>query len=125
MNHQQKKYAINRIEALKTIKLRQAEEKFTTKEVALSPEEKYKLIASGKVKIKSWVEVYRNHYNSPDLFPSYDFSAFEKPRKLDEVKYNAVKENVCSISQKATDQIMLGDCQEALKLINELENIKV
>lgn len=125
MNTHQKKYALERIDGLKTIKIRQAEEKYTSKEVKLTSEEKYKLIASGKVKIFSFDKVYRNHYSSPDLYPSFDFSDHEKPSKLDHTKYDPIYKNVCLIAQQAKDQIMLGDCAEALRLIQTLEDIKI
>lgn len=122
MNQNQKKYALNRIDALRTIKLRQAEEKFTTKAIEISKEEKYKLIASGKVKILPYIKICQSY--CPDLYPSFDFSDYEKPKSLDK-SFDLVAKNIESISQKAKDQIMLGDCQEALKLIEQLESIKV
>lgn len=125
MNQNQKKYAMNRIEVLASIKIREAESRFTSKKVEITNEEKYRLIASGKVKIFSYEKVSRNHYSSPDLYPSFDFSAYEKPAKLDESKFNPIKEKVSKLATEAKDQIMLGDCEEALKLIKQLEDIKV
>lgn len=124
MNTHQKKYALERIEGLRTIKLRQAEEQYTSKEIKLSSEEKHKLIASGKVKIFSFEKINSRSY-SPDLYPSFDFSDYEKPAKLDRSKYDPIYKNVCDIAQKAKDQIMLGDCAEALRLIQTLEDIKI
>lgn len=125
MNTHQKKYALDRIEGLKTIKLRQAEEKFTSKKIEITSEEKYKLIATGKVKMFSFDKVHRGQYGSPDLYPSFDFSDYEKPSKLDHSKYDPIRNNVCDLAQKAKDQIMLGDCEEALKIIAEIEKIKI
>lgn len=124
MNTNQKKYALNRVEALRDIKLREAGDKYTTDAVTLSKEEKYKLIASGAVKIKPFNEINSN-YSSPDLYPSFDFSKYEKPKKIDTVKYEAVSNKIIKLAQDTKDQIMLGDCQEALKLITTLENIVV
>lgn len=124
MNQHQKKYALHRIEGLQAIKLREAEEKFTTKEVKISDEQAYKLIATGKVKIKPYAEI-KQRYSSPDLFPSFDFSDHEKVAKLDESKFNPLKESIFLLAQKAKDQIMLGDCEEALKLIDKLDSIKI
>ena len=124
MNQHQKKYALHRIEGLQSIKLREAEEKFTSKEVKISDEEKYKLIAGGKVKVKPWAEV-KQRYNDPDLFPSFDFSKYEEKSLLDEHKFNPIKNAILKTAQEAKDQIMLGDCAEALRLITELEKIKV
>ncbi len=107
MNTHQKKYALQRIDGLQTIKIREAEEKFTTKAVTLSTEEKYKLIASGGVKILPFIKI--SSY-SPDLYPSFDFTAHESKSKLDEKKYNPVVKEVMTIAQQAKDQIMLGDC---------------
>ncbi len=123
MNTQQKKYALNRIDGLCSIKLREAQEKFTSKAVTISKEEGYKLIANGKVKIKPYKEIDKQY--NPDLYPSFDFSEYEKPSKLDEGKYRPIEKSILDISQKAKDQIMLGDCKEALKLIGELENFKI
>ena len=124
MNQHQKKYALHRIEGLRSIKLREAEEKCTSKEVKISDEEKYKLIASGKVKVKSWAEV-KQRYSEPDLLPSFDFSKYEEKPLLNELKFNPIKDLILKTSQEAQDQIMLGDCAEALRLITELEKIKV
>lgn len=124
MNQHQKNYALNRIEGLKQIKLNKAEEKFTKPEVKLSDLQKYELIKSGKVKILSFQLIDRKSY--PYLYDSYDFSKFEfKSMLINEFAFNVIKTNIMAISQKAKDQIMLGDCEEALKLINELENIKI
>lgn len=124
MNQHQKKYAMNRIEALCEIKLRLAEEKFTSKEIKLADEDAYDLISKGKVKIKPWV-VIKTRYNSPDLFPSYDFSKYERASVIDNGKYIPIRDKILGISQKAKDQIMLGDSQEALKIIEELESINI
>lgn len=124
MNSHQKKYALNRIEALSGIKLREAENKFTSKAVTITDEEKYKLIASGKVKIKPFLIIHRG-YGSPDLYPSYDFSGLESESKLDSAKFEPFRIKVNKIAQDAKDQIMLGDCEEALKLIAKLEAITI
>jgi len=124
MNQHQKNYALNRIEGLKNIKLQQAEVKFTTPEVKLDCKQKYELIKNGKVKLYSY-EIVNRQYSSPDLYPSYDFSKLESPSRLNQAAYNEVSTKVNTISQKAKDQIMLGDCEEALRLITELENIKI
>ena len=124
MNHNQKKYALERIDALKSIKLRDAEVKYTSKEVKLSNEQAYNLIASGKVKLKKFDIVHKG-YGSPYLYPSFDFSEHECCSKLDKTNYDPIFKSVCKISQDAKDQIMLGDCEEALKLIKKLEDIKV
>ena|ERR1035437_1560557 len=122
MNTHQKKYALQRIDGLQIIKIREAEEKFTTKAVTLNNDEKYKLIANGSVKILPFNRI--GNY-SPDLYPSFDFSAHESKAKLDDKKYNPIVEKINSISQQAKDQIMLGDCEEAMRLIQQLENMKV
>lgn len=125
MNQHQKNYALNRIEGLRNIKLQQAENKFTIKEVKLLDREKYELIKNGKVKLFPFEIIHNNNYRNPDLYPSYDFSKLEKPSSLNDYEFNKISTKVNEISQKAKDQIMLGDCEESLKLINELENIKI
>lgn len=125
MNQNQKKYALNRIEGLERIKVREAEEKYTSKEIKLSNEEAYKLIATGKVKLYPFDKVHRRNYGQPDLYPSFDFRNYEQEAKLDTTKFNPIMENICKIAQQAKDQIMLGDCAEAMKLINKLEEIKI
>lgn len=125
MNPQQRKYALNRIEVLERIKIREAENKFTTPEVKVTNEEKYKLIAAGKVKIFPYEKIIRNHYSCPDLYPSFDFSAYEKAAVLDKKKFEAIRNEVSDLAQRAKDQIMLGDCNEAIKIIEKLEAIKI
>jgi len=125
MNQHQKKYALERIEGLMSIKLRKAKEKFTSKEVKLTDEQAYKLIATGKVKIHSFDKIHNNRYHSPNLYSSFDFSSYEKQAILDNSKYDPIDKKIRQTAQKAKDQIMLGDCAEALKFIQELEDITV
>jgi len=41
------------------------------------------------------------------------------------LKFLPLKKNIDTIAQNAKDQIMLGDCEEALKLIKQLDDIKI
>lgn len=120
MTHNQKVYALKRIDELKKEKESEARKKFTVESRYISLEEKYKLVKSGKVKLLP-LSQFKNY---TDFVDAYDFSAYENEGYLKE-EYKTVMEKVTSMSTKAKDQIMLGDCGEALKLIQELSDLKI
>ena len=120
MNHHQKQYALNRVTEIQKIKLTQAREKYQIKGKRLSVEEELNLIFLGKVKLRDRKEV--DYYTK--LSDAFDFTKHETADGFDK-KYDVVYESIITIAQKAKDQIMLGDCNEALKLLKQLEDIKV
>lgn len=126
MNQQQKIYAVERIKQVEKIKKSDAHRKFTTRAINLTSEEKYKLISSGKVKVLSYSQC-KSQYGRGfhELDSCFDFSKHEEKEKLDIEKYQPICQRIEALAEEARDQIMLGDSQEALKLIRELELLKI
>lgn len=120
MNHHQKTYALKRLTEIQSFKLKEAKEKYEIKEKRLPDNQRIDLIYAGKVKLLPRESV--SDYT--DLADSYDFSKYEIKYGFDK-NYDVVCKSINSIAQQAKDQIMLGDCNEALKLLKQLEDIKV
>lgn len=120
MNRDQKKYAFERINLVAKEKGNIAKEKYRIEEKKLPDRERIDLIFKGKVSLLPRSEI--NDYT--DLADSYDFSKYEVKGGFGP-GYEKIVSLINETAQKAKDQIMLGDCEEALKLIKELENIKI
>lgn len=121
MNTHQKKYALERISNLSKEKINSANEKYKIKEVRLGDSRRVDLIYEKKVKLLPREKICDTY---TDLADAYDFSKYEveggyKPERDEIVKI------ILDKAQKAKDQIMLGDCEEALRLITELEALKI
>lgn len=120
MNNTQKKYAIERITAVEKIKYREADEFYRTEGTRISDDKKMELIFSGKVKLRPHKDI--GPYT--DLRLAFDFSEHEIEsghRK----GYEELMKKIHIMSRDARDQIMLGDCEEAMKLIQSLEDLKI
>lgn len=120
MNHTQKKYAMERVDGIASAKIEAIEEAMpTTPHKILTYRKAEKLIKEGKVKMiaspSKEIHCYRNfvdtfdfskHHDYNRRTPNYDPKAFKK--KADVVR----KERT-----RIKDKIMLGDAEEALKMI--------
>jgi hypothetical protein len=125
MNQHQINYTMKRIDELRYSKIKQAELKFIVAAKILSNNEKYELIDSKKVKLKSKVDFGKqNKFTNDYLSYFYDFSKFENDQYLSKDGETLI-EQIKKLAQESKDQVMLGDCDEALKLIKELEAVKI
>ena len=124
MNQEQKRYAMKRVDELRVTKTREAEEKYSVKSKHLSNEERYNLIKSSKVTIRSKSKIEFSQYGNcvSDFF---DFSKYEWREHYESDKLQTASALINKKARDIKDQIMLGDCKEAIKLISELENIKI
>ncbi len=120
MNRDQKKYAFERINIAAKEKLNLSKDKYRIEEKRLQDRERIDLIFKGKVSLLPRGEIH----DYTDLADSYDFSKYEIKGGF-APGYEKIVSLINETAQKAKDQIMLGDCEEALKLIKELENIKI
>ena len=120
MNHQQKIYVLDRTKEVQDIKLKESKEKYEIKEIRLPEEKRFELIYKNKVSLLKREKVSRY----TDLIDAYDFSSYEIPHGFKK-EYEPLIKKIKQIAQNARDQIMLGDCQEALKLIKELESLSI
>ena len=121
MNQTQKKYTINRIANVVSEKKNEAKNKFTTPAVSLTDKQKYDLVASGKVKMFPYNDngYYYNGFR-------FDFSKYESDSKFNKEAYEKAIAELDKLHTKANDMIMLGDdCDEAVKILSQLENFKI
>lgn len=121
MNHEQKKYAMQRVCDVANQKKNDAKQKFQIEAETLTDSARVDLIYQGKVKLLSRDKI-QDQYT--DLADAFDFSKFEVKSGF-KTGYDAIISLINKTAQDAKDQIMLGDCDEALKLIQKLDSIKV
>lgn len=120
MNHHQKQYALKRIQDVQKLKLDEARVKLEVKEKRLPDNERIDLIYKNKVNLLP----RKNIYDYTDLADAYDFSEYEIKRSFKK-EYEPLVKKINKFAQDAKDQIMLGDCDEALKIIQQLESINI
>lgn len=115
MNASQKNYAISRIEIILVDKLNKARKKY---EIKLTNYQKYNLVKDGKAKLMP----FKNNRYSFEL--EYNFDSFEK--EADSVpifiEFKKMIEEKCQLGK---DNIWLVDSEKAMKIIKELESIKI
>jgi len=119
MNQTQKKYALERVEYIRRNKNSELENKYTTPKKQLSGDEMINLVVKKKVPIRK--DISRNTYR-PELKDVFDFSNYESPKVIDSKKLSMAIKPINEKAQKIKDQIMLGDAEEALKMIQDFEN---
>jgi hypothetical protein len=120
MKDAQKKYAMSRIDLVQAQKNAEINEKFTVPAQMLTQEERYKMMVAGRVKPLP-LSSQRNYGTLNELL--FDFSQFDAKR--DEKMIQRLTDEVSRMATKARDMLMLGDAQDALKIIAELERIKI
>lgn len=119
MNLKQKSYALKRIDDIQRRKLNEIKRSdYETKSVKLSPEERFKLFKKGKFEIKKSIENPFIGYNyCKDIFT---FKG-EVEQSFDQDKFEKAQQKVRTQADKIRDQIMLGDAEKALELIQKFE----
>lgn len=115
MNTTQRKYALARIDALQREAEARVKDKYTVPGVTLTNPEKMALILGGKVKLRSDVNQYT------DLIYAFDFSKHEKPAKVDDKALAKARAKLFAEFNRARDELMLGDAEQALVAIRALE----
>lgn len=116
MNQQQRKYARERVGVICAKKERELRKKHTTESVRLSRHERFKAFKNGDYTIKKGVSQEITSYT--DVMDIVDF----KGEKKEKVNETALQKDLASVREQANnivDQIMLGDAEEAMKLIEE------
>lgn len=118
MNQTQVKYARARLQNIKANKIREARDTFNTPAKILSLDEKIKLIRSGKA------EKRPDAYRSRSLDSAFDWGELQQS----EITTEKTKEVVAKLEEEFTkveDQLVLGDCEEALQQLIALENMEI
>lgn len=121
MNASQRKYAIERADAIASRKVREVTDKYTTPEKSES--ELLDAFRKGRVPICSAPKVRRNSGWSTAytyLSDVFDLSSFSSKRD-DKTIEKEVKKIEGAVS-RIRDQIMLGDAVEALNLLRDFDN---
>lgn len=125
MNQQQKNYAMNRVDSIlekKTSKI--SREKFKTKAKELNNLQMIELIRSGKVKLKSKDKIIKmRSWDTDSIKHVFDFSKYITKEIFDHEGYNKKINPYVKEAQKIKDQLMLGDAEEAIRLINKFEKM--
>lgn len=116
----QKNYIIQRITALTAEKIKEANAVHLQKAKLLTPAQIATDIKNGKIKQRKTLSSYVSGYLS-DYFevPS------PTPTTQDRKDYDEACRKINVEAGRIKDEVMLGDCTEALKLIRQFENMKV
>ena len=120
MNNTQKKYALNRIYSTVSQKQADITLRYAQKPVKLSAAEFFAGVLSGKIKRQPVDELPDEVNRYTDLNELWKVPEPKQP-KYDSTHEDSLREEVATLGREAADQIMLGDCEEALKIIAKLD----
>lgn len=115
MNKQQKDYAIGRINSITAEKIAAIKAKYTKPGIKLSPEERLVALKQGKFKVRTSVSAI---YSSTDVEDAVLFTG-ERETQRDDVKIDAESAKVHAEATRIKDQLMLGDSEQALAMIEK------
>lgn len=118
MNQQKQKYALERVQGIYAQKVEEIENKYTTPDVTLTKEERCKLLKSGTIKVKKGITRIDTWSDVMDVF---DFSKHESEGERDNKKIDTEVTKLRIEYNKVRDEIVLGDEEEALKLIQAFD----
>jgi len=125
MNQTQKMYIRKRIEGILQSKATELRKKLTVPTKTLSPREKVEMIYTGKIKLRPRKDVPLNSSSSLYINYLYDFSKYETRGGMNQEEYNKKFKLLTNKANTIIDNVMLGDAEEALKLISDFENTPV
>lgn len=114
MNTQQRKYALERVDAIVKAKLSKIDEDNKRPVRNISDADRYNLVHSGAVKLRQDIDRI-GFYD--DVRNAFDFSTFECGGGADPAVVDPLKAAVKVEAGRIRDQIMLGDAEEALALL--------
>lgn len=128
MNQFKTNYALKRVQQIvneKINKVKRPEKKEISPAKELSNRERLKLLKAGKVPFKKDLDQVKDYDELRDVF---DFSSFEhdtiyneKKFKEENDKYNKLVEEIKGFGDKIKDEIVLGDEENAMKLLTQFE----
>jgi hypothetical protein len=118
MNQKQKEYAIERVTNIFSSKQQSIEAKYTVESKPISGNEMIDLVLKGKCPKRKNPDRPR-YNNSVYLRDVFDFSKFEVVGGTDYKKAGKEIAPIRAEFQRIKDQIMLGDAEEAVKLIEK------
>ena len=118
MNQSQLKYARNRAEAIYNEKRAALVKKFTTEGRSLSLQEKVEALSEGRFTVS---QPSRNPYNLN--WYNYILFSDERPTVRDDEGLTKARNELQTKFNKLMDELVLGDNEEALKLLAEFEKM--
>lgn len=122
MNQTQKRYAIERVNDILKQKKNALRDKHTKERIELTSKEMISKIRYKHVALLPYSEIdfSKYRYNLREIF---DFTSFEKVGGLNTESYDKERNPIEKKAQEIKDKIMLGNAEEALKMIQEFEKI--
>jgi len=121
MTKAEKEYAQRRIREIESKMLNKVRDKHTKEGTDLTALDKYDLIAKKKVKMrpKNGVKTRSYYSSSVDIDNFFDFEPFED--KTDDKAIEREQAPIVKEFKKAMDELMLGEAEKALELLQSLE----
>lgn len=125
MNQTQREYLISRINSIHKSKGAELDKKYIIKHPGApkNDADRWKLVLTGKVKPIKNPDLYTWSSQSYKLKKLYDFSKFEE--KVDTKRLNPARKGLACEVQRIRDLAMLGDCEQAVALLAELEKFEI
>ena len=125
MNQKQREYLLDRIRSIYQSKATELDEKYIIKHPTPAgvDGDRWELVFAGKVKPIKDPDLWRHSSTSYRLESLYDFSKFKD--KVDTKKLKPAKAKLAREVQRIRDLAMLGDCEQAVALLAELEKFEV
>lgn len=117
MNQQQRKYALARVSEIKTVKIERLKKELTKPAVRLNKEQRLSAFRKGEFTIKKEATEISNYTYVVDII---SFNA-ESEEKFDKEKFHKQSLLIEKQANQVSDEIMLGDAQEAMRLLEKFE----
>ncbi len=128
MNQMQKNYVAKRIaEIARDLEAKSRTDCYHKGTEPLSAYDRLKMITTGKVKMKSKAaimgrdETHRGYQGMPGVDEVFDFTPFIKKSFMDQRKHDARCVAIHVEVSRLTDEVMLGDAEEALAHLAKFE----
>jgi hypothetical protein len=120
MTPAQQKYAMARVDTIVSVATKKIQDKFTTPAKYLSDREELLLLKAGKVKMLPIDKIKTSNYlRITDVF---DYSEFLHSEKYDKKAAEKFLNPIYAKAKVVRDCIMLGDADEALRLLRSFES---
>jgi hypothetical protein len=124
MNQTQKNYLSARINAIGMKLIAEVKIKYTKKAKKVTTSDMLKMAIAGKVKPNKGFDASDFYGNGRKfLARAFDFSDSED--KVDQVKIDAAIKKISAKLMQTNDMAILGDSDEAVKLLSDLESFKI
>lgn len=118
MNQQQRKYAKERVSGLTQQKINEIKQRFVTKGSSLTDTDRLKEFKKGNFKVSADVK-YIDHYTRVTNLITF---TNDVPDEFDKEGYDKAVETIRTRSNVVLDEIMLGDAEEAYRLIQSFKD---